>query len=71
MKTLVMTTVKCETVGKLLDELAAIAKDRTVSSVLDAQIDTPMGGIATGFRIIRQTLSDKSEVLNFELMGEQ
>lgn len=61
---------RCNTVGDLLDELAKIAKDHNTSDLLDATIDGPEGETFTGFRIVRRTLSDKSEVLDFELFAD-
>lgn len=62
--------VKCNTVGDLLDELARIAKDPDTSDLLDATIDGPGGETFSGFKIVRRKLSDKSEVLDFELIEE-
>ena len=66
----VEVTVKCNTVGDLLDALAGIAKDHATSDLLDASIDGPGGEVFTGFKIVRRTLSDKSEVLDFELFED-
>ena len=62
--------VKCNTVGDLLDELARIAKDPNTSDLLDASIESANGDTFLGFRIVRRTLSDKSETLDFELETE-
>lgn len=62
--------VKCNTVGDLLDELSKIAKDPETSDLMDASIDGPSCETFTGFKIVRRTLSDKSEVLDFELFED-
>lgn len=64
-----VAVVKFNTVGDLLDELSAIAKDPELSSVLDSDVEGTSGelGIFTAFKITRRKLSDKSEVLDFEL----
>ncbi len=64
------STVKCDTVGDLLDALAKIAKDTTTSDLMDASIEGAGGELFVGFRIIRRTLNDKSEVLDFELFED-
>jgi hypothetical protein len=61
------TKVKCDTVGDLLDELATLAKDPELSAIMDASIDGSGGETFVGFKIIRRTLSDKSQVIDFEL----
>jgi len=60
--------INVNTVGDLLDELAKIAKDPTLWDVLDSDIESSSGGTITAFKIVRRTLSDKSEVLDFELV---
>jgi hypothetical protein len=61
-------TIKCDTIGDLLNELVKIAQDPNSKAVLDASIDGPSGETFIGFNIIRRTLTDKSEVLDFELL---
>jgi hypothetical protein len=70
MKHTVDLVVQCDTVGDLLDALAQIAKDSHTSDLLDASIDGPNGEIFNRFKIVRRTLSDNSEVLDFELIEE-
>lgn len=65
------TTFKTPTVGDLLDELARIARDPEVSGVLDAAIESRTGDTFTSFRIVTRTLSDGSQVLDFEFMEER
>lgn len=64
----VIASIAASTVGDLLDELARIAKDPALSDVLDAAIESDSPAAFIGFRIIEETLSDKSKVLNFELV---
>jgi hypothetical protein len=59
-------TVRCNTVGELLDALAC----RASTELMDAQIEGPGGETFTGFKVVRRTLSDKSEVLDFELFED-
>lgn len=65
MKT-VVDKIQIDTVGDLLDALAKIAKDPLLSGLMDSAVESD-SLIFTHFRIIEQTLSDKSKVLNFEL----
>lgn len=58
--------VEISTVGDLLDALAEVAKDPELSSALDASVESGADTF-TKFKIVRRTLSDKSEVLDFEL----
>jgi len=62
---LINHVVKCDTVGDLLDALAAIAADPALQSVLDASIESATD-VFSGFRITETVLSDRSTVLNFE-----
>lgn len=59
--------IGCNTVGDLLDELVRISKDANISRVLDASIDGVSGETFTGFTMTRRKLSDRSEVIDFEL----
>ncbi len=68
--TKVETVIKCDTVGDLLNELSAIAKNPELSGVLDSNIES-YDKVFFGFKIVRETLSDKSEVLNFEFFEDQ
>lgn len=70
MATTMKIAVNCNTVGDLLDELSRIAKDPNTSDLMDASINGPNGEVFVGFKISRRTLSDKSEVLDFELIEE-
>jgi len=63
--------IKCATVGDLLDELDRIAKDPELSGLLDSSIDSSDLDTFVGFKIFRRKLSDKSEVLDFELIPEE
>ncbi len=67
--TKILKTVKCCTVGDLLDALAEIARDPALQSVLDAQLEGE-GSSFDGFRVVENTLSDKSKVLDFELFED-
>jgi len=58
--------VHCDTVGDLLDELAAIAKNPDLDTLMDSSIESN-SDVFFGFKIITKTLSDGSRVLNFEL----
>jgi len=69
-KTEMVLKCNCNTVGDLLDELAKIAKDQATSDLMDASIEGPGGETYTGFKIMRRTLSDKSQVLDFELFED-
>ncbi len=66
----VIDSIQCNTVGDLLDHLAALAKDPNRSDLMDATIEGADGETYTGFRIIEHTLSDKSVALDFELFGD-
>lgn len=59
--------VTCHTVGELLDELAKVARDPKTRDLMGASIDGPRGEIFWGFKIVRRILSDKSEILDFQL----
>lgn len=61
----VIATIKCNTVGDLLDELSVIAKNPELWGVLDSSVES-YDKVFFGFKITRQKLSDKSEILNFE-----
>ena len=63
-----LQTFQVNTVGDLLDVLAEIAKNPTLSDVLDACIESDCGNTFDRFRITEETLSDKSKILNFELL---
>lgn len=63
----VKATYKCDTVGDLLDRLAEIAKDPELWDLMGATIEGA-GSDFNGFRIVERTLSDKSKVLDFELI---
>lgn len=62
--------IKCNTVGDLLDELANLAKDPEYQDVMDASIDGSGGEVFTRFKITKRKLSDKSEVIDFELIED-
>lgn len=65
-KTEMVVRFNCDTVGELLDKLAEIAKDPALNAVMDAAIEG-YSDVFDGFKITRKILSDKSEVLDFEL----
>lgn len=65
-----LETVRCNTVGDLLDALTRVAKDTRICRLLDATIDGPYGETFTGFRILENTLSDGSTALDFELLED-
>jgi hypothetical protein len=65
----VVKIVECNTVGDLLDELAKLAKDPEYQAILDAPIESPIETFG-GFKVLKRTLSDKSEVIDFELFEE-
>lgn len=72
----VLKTVKCNTVGDLLDRLTEVAQSfkgsgaENMSDLLDATIDGPDGEVYTGFKIIQHKLSDGSNALDFELFED-
>ncbi len=68
-KTETLVTIKFDTLGDLLDELAKIAKDKSLWDVLSAAVDSESGDTFTQFTIVQRTLSDKSKVMDFELSG--
>lgn len=70
MTTKLEAVIKCNSVGDLLDELAKLAKDPEYQDILDASIDGPNGETFVGFKIIRRALSDRSEVIDFELFED-
>ena len=68
MKDKILTTVTCNTVGELLDALSEIAENPALSSVLDASLESQTD-VFGSFQIIERRLSDKSKVLEFELVS--
>lgn len=61
---------KVNTVGDLLDALAILAKSESLSAVMDSAIYGPNGEEFTSFYLRTITLSDKSEVINFEFVED-
>lgn len=63
--------VSFDTVGDLLDELAELATDPELQEVMSAQVEGPGGETFDTFTITRKSLSDGSEVWDFELTEER